>query len=168
MLYVVRGLGDSASVASAVIAVVAVAYVAGAPLAGRLADRHGIVPVLRVAAPIYGVGLVAGIFPHTLAPMLIGLPVVALAGAIVMTLPQALAFTVAPIGSEGAVAGLQDFSRGVGVVLGPVAVGAVIDLFRSDLSATHGYAAMWPVAGIPVLASLFFLRTLDRTAPAGS
>ena len=56
--------------------------------------------------------------------MLIGLPFVALAGAIMMTLPQALAFTLAPRGSEGAAAGLQDFSRGLGVVLGPIAVGA--------------------------------------------
>ena len=164
VLYVVRGLGLSASVASAVIAVVAVAYVVGAPLAGRLAERHGIVPVLRVSALVYGAGLVIGVFPHTLLPLLIGLPVVALAGAIVMTLPQALAFTIAPIGSEGAVAGLQDFSRGIGVVLGPIAVGIVIDLFRSQLGATHGYAAMWPVIGIPVLASLIFLRRLERVA----
>jgi MFS family permease len=168
VLYVVRGLGLSASVASAVIAVVAVAYVAGAPLAGRLADRYGIVRVLRVAALVYGVGLVAGVFPHTLAPLLIGLPVVALAGAVLMTLPQALAFTLAPTGSEGAVAGLQDFSRGLGVVLGPVAVGIAIDFSSSQLSATHGYAAMWPVIGIPVLASLIFLRKLDGAAAAGS
>jgi hypothetical protein len=40
--------------------------------------------------------------------------------------------TLAPIGSEGAVAGLQDFSRGLGLVLGPVAVGTVIDLFRAS------------------------------------
>ena len=160
VLYVVRGLDHSPSVASAVIAVVAVAYVVAAPLAGRLADRYGIVPVLRISALIYGTGLVAGVFPHTLTPMLIGLPFVALAGAIVMTLPQALAFTVAPPGRQGAAAGLQDFSRGLGVVLGPVVVGAAITAFGDQLDATHGYAAMWPVIGIPVLASLVFLRGL--------
>lgn len=166
VLYVVRGLGHSPSVASAVIAVVAVAYVAGAPLAGRLADRFGLVPVMRLAALVYGTGLVAGVFPHSLAPMLIGLPFIALAGAILMTLPQALAFTVAPPGSEGAVAGLQDFSRGLGVVLGPVVVGTAIAAFQDQLPATHGYAAMWPVIGIPVLASVFFLRTLQPGAEA--
>jgi hypothetical protein len=46
-------------------------------------------------------------------------------------------------------------------VLGPIAVGAAIDAFHGQLSSTHGYAAMWPVIGIPVLASLLFLRTLQ-------
>jgi MFS family permease len=124
----VCGLGRSPSLASGVIAVVAVAYIVGAPLAGRLADRFGIVPVLRVAA---------------------------------LTLPQALAFTLAPRGSEGAAAGVQDFSRGLGLVLGPIAVGVAIDAFHSQLGSTHGYAAMWPVIGIPVLASLLFLRTMQ-------
>ena len=93
--------------------------------------------------------------------MLIGFPFVALAGAIMMTLPQALAFTLAPRGSEGAAAGVQDFSRGFGLVLGPIAVGAAIQAFHGQLSSTHGYAAMWPVIAIPVLASAFFLRTLQ-------
>ena len=167
VLYVVRGLGHSTTVASAVIAVVAAAYIVGAPLAGRLSDRYGMVRVLQFAAAVYGVGLLAGAFPHTLAPMLVGLPVVALAGAVVMTLPQALAFTVAPIGREGAAAGLQDFSRGVGVILGPIAVGAAIEAFHGVFSATDGYAAMWPVIGIPVLLSLLSLRTIRRgTEPA--
>jgi len=162
VLYVVRGLDRSAGIASAVIAVVAISYVVGAPLAGRLAERHGLVPVLRLAALLYGGGLVLGVFAHSLAPLLVALPVVALAGAIVMTLPQALAFTLAPPGSAGAAAGLLDFSRGVGVVLGPIVVGATIELFHGSLPATDGYAAMWPVVGIPVLATLPLLRTLER------
>jgi MFS family permease len=149
-----------------VIAVVAVAYIAGAPLAGRLADRYGIVPVMRVSALIYGTGLVAGVFPHTLTPLLIGLPFVALAGSVLLTLPQALAFSLAPRGSEGAAAGLQDFSRGLGFVLGPIAVGVAVAALQGQLSSTHGYAAMWPVIGIPVLASLLFLRTLQPRGEA--
>jgi MFS_1 like family len=54
VLYVVRGLGLSAAVASAVIAVVAVADIVGAPLAGWLADRYGLVRVLRLASLVYG------------------------------------------------------------------------------------------------------------------
>jgi MFS family permease len=92
---------------------------------------------------------------------------VALAGAIMLTLPQALAFSLAPRGSEGAAAGLQDFSRGIGVVLGPIAVGVAVGVFHSEFSSTNGYAVMWPVIGIPVLASLLFLRRLQpRGEPA--
>jgi len=161
VLYVVRGLGLSAAVASAVIAVVAVAYIVGAPLAGWLADRYGLVRVLRLASLVYGVGLLIGALPHTLPPLLIGLPVVALAGAIVLTLPQALAFTLAPVGSEGAAAGLQDFSRGVGVVLGPIAVGVAIGISEPLFTSTHGYASMWPVIGLPVLLAAFLLKPLE-------
>jgi MFS family permease len=162
VLYVVRGLGRSPAVASGVIAVVAVAYIVGAPIAGRLADRYGLVRVLRITSVVYGLGLLVGAAPHSLAPLLVGLPPVALAGAIVLTLPQALAFTLAPDGSEGAAAGLQDFSRGVGVVLGPIAVGAAVGVSRPIFGSTHGYAALWPVIGIPVLVAAFLLARLER------
>jgi MFS family permease len=165
VLYIVRGLGRSPAVASAVIAVVAVAYMAGAPLAGWLADRYGILRVLRLTSLVYGAGLLVGALPHTLPPLLIGLPFVALAGAIVLTLPQALAFTLAPPGSEGVAAGLQDFSRGVGVVLGPIVVGAAVGLSKPVFESTHGYASMWLVIGVPVLLAALLLKPLE--APRG-
>jgi MFS family permease len=164
VLYVVRGLGHSPAVASAVMAVVAVAYVAGAPLAGRLADRYGLARVLRLASAVYGAGLVVGVVPHTLLPLLVGLPVIALAGAIVMTLPQALAFTLAPTGTEGAVAGLQDFSRGIGVVLGPIVVGIAVDSAKHLLGSTHGFAAMWPIVGVPVLLAAALMARVREPA----
>jgi SP family sugar:H+ symporter-like MFS transporter len=148
-------------------AVVAVAYVAGAPLAGKLADRYGIVRTLRWSSALYGAGLVVGVVPDTLWPLLVGLPVVALAGAIVMTLPQALAFTLAPAGTEGAVAGLQDFSRGVGVVVGPIVVGVAVDSAKHLLGSTHGYAAMWPVVGVPVLLAALLMARLGEPAEPG-
>lgn len=162
VLYVVRGLDRSPAAASAAIAVVAVAYVVGAPLAGRLADRYGLVRVLRVASFFYGAGLLVGVVPRSLTPLLIGLPFVALAGSIVLTLPQALAFTLAPPGSEGAAAGLLDFSRGVGVVLGPVAVGAAVVLFEPVFESTDGYAVMWLVIGLPVLLAAVLLKPLEE------
>jgi MFS family permease len=158
VLYVVHGLGRSPGLASAVIAIVAVAYVVGAPVAGRLSDHFGIPRVMRYSALVYGAGLCIGVVPTTITPMLILVPVAAIAGAILMTLPQALAFTIAPESSQGSAAGLVDFSRGIGVVLGPVAVGAAVGASSSFLSSTQGYAIMWPTIGIPILLSLFILR----------
>ncbi len=167
VLYVTKGLGQSRHLATVVITVVAVAYVIGAPIAGRLAERYGMVRVMEAAAAVYGVTLCLGLFPTSVTPMLFLLPVGALAGAILMTLPQALAFTLAPAANEGAAAGLVDFSRGIGVVLGPVFVGAAVSGFTHTLSATHGYAIMWPMIGAPILASLLLLRLIrNRMDPA--
>jgi predicted MFS family arabinose efflux permease len=101
VLYVTEGLGRSPQVASLVIGVVAVAYVFGAPLASRLERRFDVVSVMTVFALIYGVGLCAGALPTSLGPELVLLPFVALAGSVLLTLPQALAFLLAPEGSEG-------------------------------------------------------------------
>jgi MFS family permease len=161
VLYVVKGLGHSPSTASAVIAVVAVAYVAGAPIAGRLADRFGVAQVMLVSATVYGLGLCIGTVPTSLGPMLVALPFVSLAGAVLLTLPPALAFTLAPSGGEGAAAGLLDFSRGIGVVLGPLLVGAAVAGTADGwFSSTNGYAVMWPIIGVSVLLTLPILRTL--------
>jgi MFS family permease len=166
VLYVVSGLGRSPAMASAVIAVVALAYVVGAPIAGRLADRFGILPVMTWAAILYGIGLCIGSIPTTLTPSLVMLPFVALAGAVLLTLPPALAFTLAPEGGVGAAAGLIDVSRGLGLVFGPLVVGFAVDRTSSSLfEATHGYAAMWPVIGLAVLLSVPLLRSLDNSSP---
>ncbi|HEX3824228.1 MAG TPA: MFS transporter [Mycobacteriales bacterium] len=165
ILYITHGLGKSNREASAFIAIVAVAYIVGAPIASRLAERFGIVPVMAWSAAAYGIALCLGVIPTTPTPMLIDLPVGALTGSMLMTLPQALAFTLAPGASQGAAAGLVDFSRGVGVVLGPVLVGAAVANSTSFLSSTHGYAIMWPVIGLPVLLSLLVLRKLSVDAP---
>ena len=158
VLYITHGLDKSNATASLFIGIVAVAYVVGAPVASRLADKFGIVPVMTGSAAVYGVVLCLGVIPTTVTPMEIDLPLGAIAGAILMTLPQALAFTLAPGASQGAAAGLVDFSRGVGVVLGPVVVGAAVAASQHWLAATQGYAIMWPTIGVPILLSLFLLR----------
>jgi hypothetical protein len=56
----------------------------------------------------------------------------------------------------------------VGVVLGPVVVGAAVSLSSSLFSATNGYAAMWPVIGVVVLLSVPVLRRLDPAVRYGS
>jgi hypothetical protein len=74
--------------------------------------------------------------------------------------PQSV--TLAPAGSEGAAAGLLDFSRGVGVVLGPVVVGTAVGVFAPVFDSTAGYAVMWPVIGIPVLLAGVLLKPLEE------
>jgi MFS family permease len=162
VLYLVKGLGQSTATASAVIGVVAAAYVLASWGAGRLADRVGIVRLLRAAIWVYGAGLLVGAATTSMAPMLLGLPIVALAGAVLMTLPYGLLIRMTPAGSEGAVAGIFSFSRGAGAIFGPIVVGVAIDLLHPMFRATNGYGAMWIAIGVPILFSLAFLPGLGE------
>jgi MFS family permease len=160
VLYVVKGLGESIAMATAVISVVAVAYVVVAAGSGWLSDRIGVLRLLRVSAWIYGAGLIfAGTMDST-GPLLVGLPFVAVAGAILMTLPYGLLMKLTPPGVEGTVSGLFNVSRAVGVILGPIVVGAAIDLAEPLFASTGGYGAMWIAVGVPIVLSLAFLPAL--------
>ena len=168
VLYVVKGLGESVGTASAVIGVVAAAYVVASAAAGRLADRIGAIPLMRASLWVYGVGLLLGAGLSSLGPLVAGLPVVALAGAVVMTLPYVLVVRMTPAGAEGAAAGLFSFSRALGASLGPIVVGVSLDLLGPFFPATHGYGAMWLAIGLPILLSLPLLARLEGEEEAAA
>jgi MFS family permease len=165
VLFVVKGLGESVGTASAVIGVVAGAYVIASFGAGRLADAVGIHRLMRVSIWIYGVGLLVGAGLSSLDSFLIGLPFIALAGAVVMTLPYGILAGMTPTGAEGALSGLFGFSRALGAVLGPIVVGVSIDVLAPVFPATNGYGAMWVAIGAPILLSLPFLAALTDEEP---
>ena len=162
VLYIVKGLGESFSLASAVMGVVAASYVIAALGSGYLADRIGVMRLMRGAIWVYGAGLIFAATLHSVGPMLVALPAVALAGAVLMTLPYGLLMQLTPAGSEGAVSGLFNLSRALGVILGPIAVGAAIDIAAPLFQSTHGYGAMWVAIGVPIVLSLAFLPALER------
>jgi MFS family permease len=167
VLYVLEGLGRSMTTATAVIGVVAGSYVVAALLAGRLADRVGLMRLLKVSIWVYGAGLLFAATLHDLGPMLVALPVVALAGAVLMTLPYGILMQISPAGSEGAVSGLFNLSRAIGVIAGPVVVGLAIDLGAPFFASTAGYGAMWVAVGLPIVLSLAFLPAIagEQGAP---
>ena len=69
-----------------------------------------------------------------------------------MTLAWALLFKVMPARDRGTITGLATTTKGLGLVIGPLAAGAAIDIFQSYFRSTDGYAVIWPVVAIPVLA----------------
>ena len=165
VLFVVKGLGESMGTASAVMGVVAGAYVFAAFGAGRLADALGVHRLMRIAIWVYGVGLLVGAGLGSLDSFLLGLPFIALAGAVVMTLPYGILVGITPSGAEGALSGLFGFSRALGAVLGPIVVGVAIDVLAPLFPSTNGYGAMWIAIGAPILLSLPFLRALRAEEP---
>jgi maltose/moltooligosaccharide transporter len=165
VLFVVKGLGESMGTASAVIGVVAGAYVIAAFGAGRLADAVGVHRLMRISLWVYGLGLLVGAGLGSLDSFLIGLPFIALAGAVVMTLPYGILVGITPPGAEGALSGLFGFSRALGAVLGPIVVGVAIDVLAPLFPSTSGYGAMWIAIGAPILISLPFLNALRAEEP---
>jgi MFS family permease len=164
VLYVTKGLGQPLYVASTILAVVAGGYVVAAAFAGRLGDQFGIGRVILVASGVYGGGLTACVLAkqwHFWYYAL--LPPVAIAGGAVMTLAWGLLFKVMPPHDRGAVSGLAIMTKGVGLLGGPLGVGAIIDIFRPLLRSTDGYAAMWPAVGIPILVAMPLVALLARS-----
>ena len=167
VLYVTVGLDQPLSTSTSILAAVAGGYIVAALVAGRIGDRVGLARVIVVASVVYGTGLVAGGLGttwHTWYLALIFL--VAIAGGAVMTLAWGLLFKLMPPGQRGAISGLATTTKGIGLVIGPLAAGAVIDLMRPRLEATEGYQALWPVLGLPILLVIPLVARLVRAESA--
>jgi MFS family permease len=158
VLFLTEGLGKSLSTSSVIIGVAAIFILIAAPVSGSLADRFGRLPVFGVTLWFYGLGLLVPTFTQNPAVVLPLLPLLAFGGAVIMTLPYALLMPLMPAKAHGALTGFYSLSRGIGTMLGPLCAGAAIQLLRTPLSSTHGYAAMWAVCGGSALLSIPFLR----------
>jgi len=79
-----------------------------------------------------------------------------------MTLAWALLFKLMPPDDRGAISGLATTTKGLGLVIGPLAAGAAIELLRHRFPETNGYQAMWPILGAPILIVMPFVAMLVR------
>ncbi len=163
VLFLTRGLGKSLDTSSLIIGGAAIFILLAAPVSGNLADRFGRFPVLAVTLWLYGLGLLVPAVTQSPAILVPLLPVLAFGGAVIMTLPYALLMPLMPARSHGALTGFYSLSRGIGTMLGPLCAGGAIELLRSPLSSTHGYAAMWGVCGVSILLSIPFLRWMQSS-----
>jgi MFS family permease len=166
VLYVVQGLGQSLTVSSAVLGAVAGGYVVAALCAGALGDRFGLARVIFVASLVYGAGyLVAGLAQTWHGWYYAPVFFVAVAGGTVMTLAWGLLFKLMPPEHRGAISGLATTTKGLGLIVGPLAAGAAIDLLSPYLEATDGYQALWPICGLPILLALPLVYGLIKVEP---
>jgi MFS family permease len=163
VLYVTVGLDEPLSTSTYILAAVAGGYIVAALAAGRIGDRVGLARVIIVASAVYGTGLLAGGLGREWHTWYLGLIfLVAIAGGTVMTLAWGLLFKLMPPDERGAISGLATTTKGVGLVIGPLVAGGVIDLLSSRLEATEGYQALWPVLGIPILLAIPLVARLIR------
>ncbi|HEX8753609.1 MAG TPA: MFS transporter [Solirubrobacterales bacterium] len=160
VLYVTAGLGYSLGQASLIIGGVALLVLAGALVSGRLADRHGRLRVTEVGLWVYGLSMLVPGVTTLPAAVLVAVPLVALGGGMLMSLPYSLLMPLMPEGAHGAMTGLYSLSRGLGVMFGPLLAGLAIEAGHSLFASTQGYAATWWVAGLAILLSILPLRRL--------
>jgi MFS family permease len=166
VLFISAGLGYSVPAAALIIGATALVVLLASPLSGKLGDRFGTVRVMHVALWVYGVGLLVPFLTTTPWLLVAVLPVVAFGGGVIMTLPYAVLMPMMPESEHGALTGFYSLSRGVGTALGPLLAGVAIQVLKGPLASTQGYAAMWLVCALAILASLPFLRRLRGAAEA--
>jgi MFS family permease len=161
VLYITVGLGQPLGTSTAVLAAVAGGYVVAALVAGPVGDRLGLARVMLVCALVYGTGLLGGgLGTEWHAWYLPIVFVVAIAGGAVMTLAWGLLFKLMPASERGAVSGLATWTKGAGLLIGPLAAGAAIDILAPYLESTDGYQVLWPILGVPILAVCPILASL--------
>lgn len=155
VLYIIEGLDQPLYVSSVVLAVVAGGYVVAASVSGWFGDTFGLGKVITGASVVYGLGLLAAGFAQTWHSWYYGLIFpVAVAGGTVMTLAWGLLFKIMPATDRGAITGLATTTKGLGLIIGPLGVGAARDIFHPFLESTDGYAVVWPACAIPVLIAI--------------
>ena len=160
VLFLTAGVGLTMSESTGVIAIVVLLVLIAAPISGKLGDRLGRARVVGVALWFYGLGLLVPFFTRSPWIALPIVPFVAFGGGMILTLPYAILMPLMPEHEHGLVTGFYSFSRGLGILLGPLLAGVAITAFRSVVPSTHGYAAMWLVCSAAVLASLMFMKPL--------
>lgn len=164
VLYFTVGLGFSLTKASGALALVGIAAILAAPVAGKLADNHGHRRVMQLALWVFAFGLLPAMFTTNLALLVAVIPV-AFAAVVLMTLPYALLMGIMRgHGTHGAGAGLFGMSRGIGVIAGPLLAGAAADLLDTvpllSFAGTDGYSAIFGVAALLLFASIPSLRKI--------
>jgi MFS family permease len=172
VLYVTRGLGESTAISTAVLATVAVGYMIAAAGAGPIGDRLGLARVIFYCSFVYGGGLlVAGLAQEWHDWYLALMFPVTIAGGAVMTLAWGLLFKLTPAEHRGTVSGLATTTKGFGLIIGPIAAGAAMDIFGRYFRSTDGYQLLWPILGLPILAVIPLVRHMARVeaaAPSGT
>jgi MFS family permease len=161
VLYITKGLGQSVEISTAVLATVAGGYVVAAAWAGRIGDRLGLARVIYYCSFVYGGGmLVAGLAQEWHDWYLALIFPVAVAGGAVMTLAWGLLFKLTPSAHRGTVSGLATTTKGFGLIIGPIAAGAAMDIFGRYFESTDGYQLLWPLLSLPILAVIPLVRRL--------
>lgn len=163
VLYITVGLDESLGTSTLVLAAVAGGYVVAALVAGSVGDRFGLARVITWCSVVYGLGLLFAGFATEWHAWYLGLIfTVAIFGGAVMTLAWGLLFKLMPPGDRGAISGLATTTKGIGLIVGTLLAGILIDVLAPSLPETQGYQVLWPVLAIPILLAIPLVFSLIK------
>ena len=168
ILWITLGLGLTLSEASGVLGAAAVFILAGAAVAGKLADRFGRARVMQFAAIGFGAPMIVPFLSQEAALIVPVLPLIGICGGIVMALPYALLVPMMPESQHGLLSGFYSLTRGLGLMAGPLIAGVAIEVMRAlgaPLGA-QGFSAVWLAAGSLILATVPLARRLRASERA--
>ena len=86
--------------------------------------------------------------------------VVAIFAGAVMTLAWGLLFKLMPSEDRGAIAGLATTTKGIGLIVGTLLAGILIDVLQPYLPETDGYQVLWPILAVPILLAVPLVASL--------
>ena len=164
VLWVTVGLGLGLVATAGVIGAAGVCVLAGAGVAGVLAERFGTRRVVRVTALTYGLPMVVPFLSDETALLVPMIPLISASAGVMMALPYAMLIPMMPRAGHGLLTGMYSMSRGTGIVLGPLLAGAAVQAQRAldTPLGTVPFSALWLVAGLLLVASVPFV---ERTRP---
>lgn len=166
ILYLLKGLGLTQGELVGVLSVVVLAYLVAALVNGTIIDRHD--PrnyTAWVVALFASVMLVTGLTDDRIVLQAL-LPFGVFAGAATLMLSYPILLRVTPADRRGEYTGYYQANRGLALVLGTTAVGALIELFGGYFPQTDGYQVLWLVTAAVTFASLPFLLSLTSDGKA--
>jgi MFS family permease len=141
-----------------------VAATVGSVVVGRIGDRVGRAHLLLGGALVAGVAMLPGLFVRDLLALTLLLVPAGLGAAALVSLPYAVFESAAGQEDVGRSTGTFYMSVGIARLVGPLLIGAVIDLAAAWLPEQQGYPAMWPVAGALILLGALTLHRAIRTS----
>lgn len=170
VLYFMRGLNFTLEDSSMALALVGIAAVFAAPIAGKLADHYGFRHVIIYSLVFFAFGLLPPLFTVN-TYFVAGILPVAFSAVILMTLPFSILMGYLPKDKHhGAGAALFIFSQGIGALIGPLIAGGVVEFLKDvkflTFAETEGYSGIFLVASAFLFASIKVSLKLFEEEPA--
>ena len=150
-LFAIAVLHIKVSEASLGLSVLVISLAAGSILLGRLGDKYPRNMLMQIGTGLGTLAMFLAMFMHTLSMAVVLLIIAGVGMAAVVVLGYPLFASVAGSESAAANTGVFVMSVGIGRILAPIVMGAAIDLGKGVFPSTHGYAAMWLLAGLLML-----------------